>query len=44
MNSVCFEDPYDHINPMDNTHEETNLIDTQRKDIEDSEVEEKELF
>ena len=27
--SVRFEYPYDHINPMENTHEDTNLIDTQ---------------
>ena len=28
VNSVYFEDPYDHINPMDNPHEDTHLIDT----------------
>ena len=27
VNSVRFEDPYDHINPMENTHEDTHLID-----------------
>ena len=39
LNSVHFEDPYEHINPMENTHEDTHLIDTQEKDIEDNEVE-----
>ena len=29
VNSVHFEDPYDHINPMYNTNEDTHLIDTQ---------------
>ena len=33
VNSVCFEDPYNHINPMENTHEDTHLIDTQEQDI-----------
>ena len=37
MNSVRFEDPYDHINPMDNTHDYTHLIDTQEHNIEDGE-------
>ena len=31
VNLVQFEDPYDHINPMENTHEYTNLIDTQEQ-------------
>ena len=26
VNSVCFEDPYDHINPMENKNDETHLI------------------
>ena len=30
-NSVWFEDPYDHINPMDNNHEDTHIIYTQEK-------------
>ena len=44
MNSVRFEDPYDHIGPMYNTHKGTHLIDTQEPDIDDAEVEIEELF
>ena len=29
INSVCFQYPYTHINPMCNTHEDTHRIDTQ---------------
>ena len=29
---------------MQNTHEDTNLIDTQEQNIEDAEVEQEELF
>ena len=29
VNSVHFYDPYGHINHMENTHEDTHLIDTQ---------------
>ena len=29
VNAVRFEDPYEHINPMDNIHEDTHIIDTQ---------------
>ena len=29
VKAVCFDDPYDHINPMENTHEDNHLIDTQ---------------
>ena len=28
VNSVYLEDPYDHINPMDNTHNDTYFLDT----------------
>ena len=28
LNSVFFDDPYEHINPMENTHEDTHPIDT----------------
>ena len=28
VNLVRFFDPYDHINPMDNTNDETHLVDT----------------
>ena len=27
-NSVCFGDPYNHINPMDNNHDYNHFIDT----------------
>ena len=33
VNSVRFGDPYDHTKPMENTHEDTHLIDTQEQDI-----------
>ena len=33
LNSVLFEDPYDNINPIYNIHEDTNLIDTQEKNL-----------
>ena len=37
LNSVCFEYPFDHINPMDNTHDENQLIDAHKElSIEDS--------
>ena len=39
MNSFRFEYPYDHINPMDNTHEDTHHIDKQEKGIKDAEAE-----
>ena len=38
VNSVLFEDPLYHINPIYNTHEDTHLIDTQEQDTEDYEV------
>ena len=41
LNSVRFEEPYEHINPMDNTHEDIHIIGTQEKDIEYDEVEQK---
>ena len=44
MNSVLFEDPYGHINPTYNTHEDTNLIDKQEQNTEDAEVEQEDLF
>ena len=37
-NLVRFEDPYDHINPMKNTHEDTHTIDTREKNIEDADA------
>ena len=43
-NSVRFEDLYDHINPMDNTHEDTHLMDTKEQIIEYFQVEQEELF
>ena len=39
VKSVCFDESYDHINPMENTHEDTHLIDTQEQYMEDTEVE-----
>ena len=39
VNSICFEDPYDHINHVDNTHEYDHLIDTQEQNREDYEDE-----
>ena len=44
MGSFSSEDPYDHTKPMDNTHEDTNIIGTLGKNIEDAEVEQEELF
>ena len=32
-NSVRFYDPYENINPMENTHEDNHLIDAQEQDI-----------
>ena len=43
-NPVRFSDPYDHINPMDNTHDETHILDTQEQNREDGEGEQEELF
>ena len=41
VNSIRFKDPYDHINPMENTHEDTHPLDTHiEKNREDSEDEE----
>ena len=28
INSVCFEEPYEQINPMDNKNDNTHLIDS----------------
>ena len=28
LNSVRFEDPYDHINPMENNYDKTHILDT----------------
>ena len=36
VNPVRFEGPYNHINPMENIHEDTHLIDTQKQNIEDA--------
>ena len=33
VNSVRFEDLYEHINPMENSHEYTHIIDTQEQEI-----------
>ena len=33
INSVRFDDPYEHIHHMENTHEYTHLIDTQEQDM-----------
>ena len=44
MNAVRFEDPYYHINLTENSHEDTHIIDTQEKDIEDTEVEQEEFY
>ena len=33
VNSVCFDEPYDHIHHMENTHEDTHLIGTQEQDM-----------
>ena len=33
VNSVYFEDPYDHINPMDNTNVDTHLADAHEERI-----------
>ena len=38
VKSVLFEHPYNHINPMDNTHEGTHLIDKQEQNIDNAEV------
>ena len=39
LNSVWFEYPYDHINPMENTQEDINPIEPQEQNIEYAEVE-----
>ena len=44
VNAVFFEDSYDHINPTENTYEDTHIIGTQYQDIKDDEVEQEELF
>ena len=31
VNTVLSDGPYDHINPMENTHEDNHLIDTQEQ-------------
>ena len=42
MNSVRFEDPHDHINPIYNKHDETHIIDIkeQNRDFDEAEQEE----
>ena len=44
LNSVRFDDPYDHIHHMDHNHEKTHLIDTQEQDMENNEAEQDELY
>ena len=44
MLSVRFEDPYDHINYMYNTHEDTYIIVAQEHNTEDAKFEIEELF
>ena len=44
MKSVCFDDPYDHINHIENTHEDNNLIDTQEQDMEDTKIEKEQFY
>ena len=43
VNSVCFDDPYDYIHHIENTHEDTHLIDTQEQYMENNEVEQDEI-
>ena len=42
--SFRFEDQNDHINPMENTHKDTHIIDTQEQSIEDAEFEQEKFF
>ena len=45
LNLVRFEDPYNHINGMDNTHDDTHLIYTHmEQNIKYSEVEYENFF
>ena len=44
LNSVRFDDPYGHINSMENAHKYTDIIDTQEKYIEDTEFEQEEFY
>ena len=44
MNSVQFDDPYDHIHRMEYTHENTHLIDTQEHKMENNEVKQDEIY
>ena len=44
MNSVRFDEPYDHIYYMENTHEYTHPIDTQEQETKDNEFEQDEFY
>ena len=44
MNSVRFDDPYDHIYHTENTHEDNHPIDTQEQYMENNEVEQDKLY
>ena len=44
MNSVWFDDPYDHIHHTEHTHEYTHLVDTQEQDMENNGVEQDEFY
>ena len=44
MNSVFFDDPYEHIQHMENIHEDNHLIYTQEQDMENNEVEKEKLY
>ena len=44
VNSVQFDDSFDHIYHMDHNHENTHFIDTQEQDMENNEVEHDALY
>ena len=44
VNSILFDDPYDHNHHMEHTHENTHLIDTQEQDMENNDFEQDEVY
>ena len=44
MNSVRFDEPYDHIHHTVNIHEDNHLIDTHKQDMKNNEVEQDEFY
>ena len=44
MNSDRFDEPYEYMNHMENTHEDTYLIDAQEQDMKKNDAEQDKFY